>query len=148
MNTKCIILIVISVLSCIEVLTQNKNEYVPYQTPFNKPGILLTDTIRLFTINDFCGSFFSRILILKTGKIVGFDIFKMRLKINDDNYIYYKRVDNNLNSFSDYPDSVKLLYPAIESLIYNRLYVQIKDTSAIETDTILVIWGRSIGIER
>ena len=91
---------------------------------------------------------FSRILILKTGKIVGFDIFKMRLKINDDNYIYYKRVDNNLNSFSDYPDSVKLLYPAIESLIYNRLYVQIKDTSAIETDTILVIWGRSIGIER
>ena len=57
MNTKCIILIVISVLSCIEVSTQNKNEYVPYQTPCNKPGILLTDTIRLFTINDFCGSF-------------------------------------------------------------------------------------------
>lgn len=122
-------------------------EQESYQVPCNRPEFILCDTARWFNVANYQGSFFCRILILKSGKVVDFDIFKLRVKTNKYNDFCYKKTGDKFKRFEDYPDTVKLLFPAIEDLIYNRLYIQIKDTNAIMTDTIFVIWGRSIGTE-
>lgn len=147
MNTKRLMIIALCITSGFSMAICQDVEYKPYQVPCDKPEFILCDTARWFNVANYKGSFFCRILILRSGKVVDFDIFKLRVKTNNGNNFCYKKTGDKFKRFEEYPDTVKLLFPAIEDLIHNRLYIQIKDTNAIMTDTIFVIWGRSIGAE-
>ena len=119
----------------------------PHQVDYDNNALSVCDTIDDFTINSFNGFFISRIMLTKRGEIVDFEIFKLKLCSNNNNY-YYKGAISRfpyVKKVSEYPDSVKFVYSPIRDLIFNRLCVLIKDSSLIEADTITVVWGRSIG---
>ena len=136
-------------LFCVNICGQNKRSDSPYQILCDRREYSVCDTIKTFSVNDFKGSFILRIFLLKTGKIVGFDIPKLLLRDEDGNIQYLYRWSAphafDLTRYDEYPDSVKMFYPAIQDLVFNRLYVQMRDTSLIEIDTLHVIWGRRFG---
>lgn len=118
-----------------------------YQIPYDRPQLSVCDTVRYFFVNDYNGYFVSCINLLKSGKIIDFDIVRLELHNNSVSYSFRGSVEpfHQYKKEYEYPDTVRMVYSAIDSLINNRLYINIKDTTTIYTDTISVIWGRSIG---
>lgn len=121
-----------------------------YQIPYDLPGLSVNDTVPFFHLNDYNGWFVCCINVLKSGKVDSFDIVRLELCNDSMSYSYREGVRTRYQSRKEheYPSLIRKVYPAIDSLITNRLCIHIKDTSQIHTDTIFVIWGRSIGTER
>lgn len=120
-----------------------------YQIPYDRPELSVNDTVPFFYLYDYNGWFVCCINVLKSGKVDGFDIVRLELCNDSMSYSYRGGVRMCHHSIEEheYPSLIREVYPAIDSLITNRLCIHIKDTSQIHTDTISVIWGRSVGIE-
>lgn len=117
-----------------------------YQITYDRRYLSVCDTIRGFEVNGYNGWFVSRILLLKTGKISSFEIARLELRNDSISYSYRAQVNPyHSRRKEEYPDTIRMVYSKIEDLIKKRLYVNIKDPSRIDVDTISVIWGRSIG---
>lgn len=118
----------------------------PYQIPYDRPELSVIDTVPVFLIDDYRGWFVSRILLLKDGKVLNFNIVRLELLSDSASYSYRIGIVTNQSKREDeHPDFVRIVYPAIDNLINNRLCVKIKDASKIYADTVSVIWGRTIG---